>query len=109
MKKLFITILAVFLMAGVVGAQSLCCDAQPGIVTYTLEIDGGSPIEGLTFTEVADGGDTIHCIYDVSGMSIGEHTFRAIAVDTSGWESEWSVPFVARKPAPTASMKIKKN
>lgn len=104
----FVVGCALVIPTSALAASSLC--VEPLIVdgTYTLEVDGGTPIPDLPFVVETDQDGVWHCIYDVGTLGGGEHTFRVMAVDISGWEGVWSDPFVAVRPGASQRWKIKK-
>lgn len=107
-------VIAIFLLIGCAlilpmnahADSALCVEPQITAGTYTLEVDGGAPIVGLPFVLETEDGEEWHCIYDVGTLGAGNHTFRTMAVDASGWEGIWSDPFVATRPSASQRHRI---
>jgi len=90
-----------------------CFDPIDGIGpdsgTYEITVDGGDSLfftgaQIIVATDQAT--DDTHCVYDVGALGAGGHTFRYRGVDVSGWEGEWSDPFVASRPGMGSGQKI---
>jgi len=109
MKNLTILVMGlIFMLVPLAGAQDLCVEPQITTGTYTIEIDGGTPIVDMPFIAYTDPDGDWHCIYDVGTLGAGDHTFRVMAVDASGWEGSWSDPFSAVRPGASTKWKIRK-
>jgi hypothetical protein len=83
----------VILTATIALAEFLVCDPQAGVTHYDIEVDG-ILVESMWPAE-ADGS----VAWNVDHLGGGQmHQFRLKAYDTSGWGSDYSSPFDARKP-----------
>ena len=102
MKKLFI-IACILLLPVTAFAWSLVCDPQTGVATYEVEVNG--VVTDPSHPAEADG--SIH--YNIDHLGPGPHIFRLRAYDTSGWGSDWSVPFDATKPGSPGNARIVKD
>ena len=71
-------------------AVDLVCDPQSGVASYIVEIDGSETITDAQ----TDGSLKLNVDY----LPEGQHTFRAKAVSTEGWPSDWSDPYTALRP-----------
>lgn len=102
MKKLLLTIIAFFLLAGmaVAGSQYLACDLVPSSITQSeIEITHNSTTEIVTgIVQTATDDPNVTLLLDLTGYSAGDYTFRARVAEEGGWWSEWSVPFDTSKP-----------
>lgn len=103
-----LAIMAVMVFPGIINAQEICVEPQVAAGTYLLETDGGTPLEFTTFNSYNDPDGAWHCFDAIDTLTGGEHVFRVKAVDTSGWEGEWSVPFIAYRPGASQKWKIRK-
>ena len=103
MKKLFLSFLisCVILSLGSMAFAMpfLVCDAQTGIISYNLDIDGVI-IENVT----AEPDGSIR--YDLAGMAVGSHIFKAQAIGLGGWPSGWSDPLDTMKPGAPAGLRV---
>lgn len=104
MKK-FLAIMAMILMLGggisQVFAASLVCDPQVGVTQYRIEVDG--TIVETNYPAEANGSVR----YNVDHLADGQyHSFRLWAIDQSGWPSDPSQPFDARKPTASGNVRI---
>jgi len=103
-----IILLLPLLLIATANAQDLCVEPQTATGTYSLEIDGGTPIP-VTFVSYSDPDGDWHCFEDVlEFLEGGEHTFRVMAIDASGWEGPWSDSFLAVRPGQSSRWKIRK-
>ena len=92
MKKLFITLTLVFAFVGWASAAPfLVCDPQAGVRSYNLDIDGA-----VTQDIPAQPDGSIH--FDLDGMAVGAHIFKAQAVGQGGWPSDWTPPLDTVNP-----------
>lgn len=92
MKILFITM--ALMLALVVWAQAapfLVCDQQSGVRSYNLDIDGT-----ITKGIPAEPDGSIH--FDLDGMAVGPHIFKAQAIGQGGWPSDWTPPLDTVNP-----------
>lgn len=103
MRKILIAFLLVLLISTYAFAWSLVCDPQTGVAAYDVEINGVV----TDSNHPAEGDGSIH--YNIDHLGPGPHIFRLRAYDTSGWGSDWSVPFDALKPGAPGNAKIVKD
>ena len=104
-----ILLIILILPLATANAQEICFEPIISSGTYTLKIDDGTPIPDLPFTAYSDPDGDWHCVDNVLDyLSGGQHTFQVMAVDPSGWEGEWSSPFVAYRPGQSTKWKIRK-
>ena len=107
-KKLaLLAIVFLFTIPMVVNAAEVCVEPLIAEGSYTLEIDAVE-LEITTWNSYTDADGTWHCFDVIDGLSSGAHTFRVKAVDTSGWDGEWSLPFDAYRPGQSNNWKIRK-
>lgn len=100
MKILFITM--ALMLALVVWAQAapfLVCDQQSGVRSYNLDIDGT-----ITKGIPAEPDGSIH--FDLDGMAVGPHIFKAQAIGQGGWPSDWTPPFDTVKPESPLNFRV---
>lgn len=99
---ILLSILLATLFGTVTGhAWSLTCDPQTGVTSYDVEIDG--IMEYPAFPAEADGS----ILYNIDHLADGAyHTFKLWSYDASGWGSDASVPFDARKPSASGNVRI---
>ena len=81
--------------------SDLRCDPQTGVTEYRIQIDG--VVVETNFAAEADG----RVRYNVDHLADGQwHNFVLWAIDASGWRSDASAPFDARKPSASGSVRI---
>ena len=99
MKKLLLILMLVLFPVFCFAAPFLVCDPQAGVISYNLDIDGAIISD---ISAQPDG--SVH--YDLAGMAIGAHIFKAQAIGQGGWPSDWSDPFDATKPANPLNLRV---
>ena len=100
MKKLFLTLILILIFSTTAfAAPFLVCDPQAGVISYNLDIDGL-----ITSDILAQPDGSIH--YDLVGMAIGVHVFKAQAVGQGGWPSSWSDPLDTMKPGSPTGVRV---
>ena len=101
MKKVLIVI-AVLALAASTYAFDLVCDPQTGVKFYDVEING--TVVDQDYPAQTDG--SIKWSVDI--LNPGTYTFRVKCKDVAGgWASDWSNPFVSKKPVKAGNLKIK--
>ena len=99
MRKLFLTLIILLFPAFCFGAPFLVCDPQAGVISYNLDVDGAI-VTGIS----AQPDGSIH--YDLVGMVVGPHSFKAQAIGQGGWPSDWSDPFNTVKPENPLNLRV---
>ena len=101
MKIFFLALFFVlaFSVSTVSAAPFLVCDPQAGAISYNLDIAGT-----ITSDIPAQPDGSIH--YDLAGMAVGPHVFKAQAVGQGGWPSDWSDPFDTVKPGNPLNLRV---
>ncbi len=100
MKKLLLTLILIFAFVGWAYATPfLVCDPQAGVISYNLDIDGA-----IDSNIPAQPDGSIR--YDLAGMAVGAHTFKAQAKGQGGWPSDWSDPFDTVKPESPLNLRV---
>lgn len=100
MKKLFLTLILIFAFVGSEClAARLVCDAQEGVISYNLDIDGA-----ITTGIPAQPDGSID--YDLDGMAPGPYIFKAQAVGEGGWPSDWTPPLDTVNPESPLNFRV---
>lgn len=92
MKNLFLPLILILVFVGpALATPFLVCDPQAGVGSYNLDVDGT-----ITKGIPAEPDGSIH--FDLDGMAVGPHIFKAQAIGQGGWPSDWTPPFDTVKP-----------
>lgn len=104
-KMLFVSIVTTILFLSfsisTSAAPFLVCDPQAGVISYNLELNGGTAINNI----VAEPDGSIK--YDLAGIAVGSYIVRAQACnewDCSGWSVDF--PFTKAIPSTPANIRI---